>query len=131
MFHSFISMFPSNSVTDLSKTKRMSCRLRVGGRLCSRILRVAFCLLWQFSQKYRFSPSSFSSYKVTGRGIKTQLWSFQAGTQTLTSMSYYLLDASNLICADDYCLFYSIFSKYKHHNLCDMAYADLFCDGWQ
>lgn len=29
----------------LSKTKRMSCRLRVGGRLCSLILRVALCLL--------------------------------------------------------------------------------------
>lgn len=36
---------------DLSKTKRMSCKLRVGGRLCSLILRVALCLLWQLSQK--------------------------------------------------------------------------------
>lgn len=36
---------------DLSKTKRISCKLRVGGRLCSLILRVALCLLWQLSQK--------------------------------------------------------------------------------
>lgn len=39
------------AAADLSKTKRMSCRLRVGGRLCSLILRVALCLLSQLSQK--------------------------------------------------------------------------------
>lgn len=35
----------NRAVPDLSKTKRMSCRLSVGGRLCSLILRVALCLL--------------------------------------------------------------------------------------
>lgn len=46
----------------LSKTKRISCKFRVQGRLRSRIFLVAFCLLWQFSQKYRLSPSNFSSW---------------------------------------------------------------------
>lgn len=45
----------------LSKTKRISCKFRVQGRLRSLIFLVAFCLLWQFSQKYRLSPSNFSS----------------------------------------------------------------------
>lgn len=39
------------AAADRSKMKRMSCRLRVGGRLFSLILRVALCLFWQLSQK--------------------------------------------------------------------------------
>ena len=53
----------------LSKIKRSNCRFSTGGNVSNTIFLVAFCLLWQVAQWYKFSPSSISSLKNSSRHL--------------------------------------------------------------